>query len=413
MSKSVLMLLLSGTAFGHVNPGVSTESALGRLPGFDPHIFARMQSLDSRGQIHLHAPRDLLTLPPDPSIASLSLPKPGLRAGLPPEQQVLASYWRADVYERPSPNASVVGYVRRGYALRTGGEHGSHGCHGHWHAVDGGYVCLGRGFRLGSSDARIDPTRAPAVSEPLPYRYAQVVTPAAWRLKAMPSPAQVAQLTQLRRNHARPPAPLIDEVMRGDYFVALDVHGRERRMPYWRTVSGHFIARRDLKSLETPAMRGELLQRRSLTEALAFVYGPRAATLYCPNARALRRCGRADVHARFRVARHFSHAGRHYVQAKQGFVVARERVRVVEARAVPAQVPQRAHWIHIDLSEQSLVAYEGQKPVYATLVSTGKTGFTTPVGHYRVREKHISTTMNGSDPREGRYDVGEVPWVLY
>ncbi len=64
-------------------------------------------------------------------------------------------------------------------------------------------------------------------------------------------------------------------------------------------------------------------------------------------------------------------------------------------------------WIDINLSSQSLTAYEGNTPVFNTLVSTGST-FPTPVGTYHIQYKVRSQRMTGPG-----YDLPNVPWVMY
>lgn len=66
-----------------------------------------------------------------------------------------------------------------------------------------------------------------------------------------------------------------------------------------------------------------------------------------------------------------------------------------------------ARWIDINLSTQSLTAYEGNTPVFNTLVSTGST-FPTPVGTYHIQYKVQSQRMTGPG-----YDLPNVPWVMY
>jgi lipoprotein-anchoring transpeptidase ErfK/SrfK len=78
----------------------------------------------------------------------------------------------------------------------------------------------------------------------------------------------------------------------------------------------------------------------------------------------------------------------------------------------PAFVPSSARYIAVQLSSQTLVAYEGERPVYATLVSTGKAGFETPTGIYRIQHKHISATMDGEVGAES-YRIEDVPWTMY
>ncbi|HNS02222.1 MAG TPA: LysM peptidoglycan-binding domain-containing protein [Anaerolineae bacterium] len=64
-------------------------------------------------------------------------------------------------------------------------------------------------------------------------------------------------------------------------------------------------------------------------------------------------------------------------------------------------------WIDINLSSQTLTAYEGSSPVFSTLVSTGST-FATPVGTYSILYHVQSQRMTGPG-----YDLPNVPWVMY
>jgi lipoprotein-anchoring transpeptidase ErfK/SrfK len=65
-------------------------------------------------------------------------------------------------------------------------------------------------------------------------------------------------------------------------------------------------------------------------------------------------------------------------------------------------------WIEIHLSNQRLIAWEGNKPVYAVIVSTGKPGTPTWPGIFRVQRKLPIDRMRGAD-----YDVPNVPHVMY
>mgnify|MGYP000641483385 CR=1 FL=1 len=68
-------------------------------------------------------------------------------------------------------------------------------------------------------------------------------------------------------------------------------------------------------------------------------------------------------------------------------------------------------WIDVDLGEQTLVAYRGTTPVFATLVSSGK-GSPTPRGNYPIWAKVASMTMANQDYEDKPYMVEHVPWVL-
>ena len=67
-----------------------------------------------------------------------------------------------------------------------------------------------------------------------------------------------------------------------------------------------------------------------------------------------------------------------------------------------------AKWIEIDLSEQKLTAFEGNTAVFAALVSTGVSQFSTPVGEYEILRKVRSQVMSGPD-----YYLPNVEFVSY
>jgi lipoprotein-anchoring transpeptidase ErfK/SrfK len=86
----------------------------------------------------------------------------------------------------------------------------------------------------------------------------------------------------------------------------------------------------------------------------------------------------------------------------------------VGAALVPTEWPKAASdgekWIDISIENQVLVAWTGKTPLYATLVSTGQDGMGDPLktkstirGTFRIREKHVTTTMdsNGRSAEEG------------
>ena len=68
-------------------------------------------------------------------------------------------------------------------------------------------------------------------------------------------------------------------------------------------------------------------------------------------------------------------------------------------------------WIDVDVGEQVLVAYRGDRPVFATLVSSGR-GSPTPLGNYPVWAKVASMDMANQDYEDRPYMVQGVPWVL-
>ncbi|HVU00196.1 MAG TPA: L,D-transpeptidase, partial [Polyangiaceae bacterium] len=70
----------------------------------------------------------------------------------------------------------------------------------------------------------------------------------------------------------------------------------------------------------------------------------------------------------------------------------------------PEAAEKGQKWIDVSLVQQTLVLYEGKKPIYATLVSTGqdrlgdpKTQKATPRGEFRIRSKHVAAAMDSEE----------------
>lgn len=98
--------------------------------------------------------------------------------------------------------------------------------------------------------------------------------------------------------------------------------------------------------------------------------------------------------------------------------IRRKDVRMIALQAPPPSLPAGGKWVQLDLAEQTLTAYEGAKPVFATLISSGKTKdkkakqkTETRPGLYQVEHKLIYDNMNGES--EDPYAVDRVPYVQY
>lgn len=87
----------------------------------------------------------------------------------------------------------------------------------------------------------------------------------------------------------------------------------------------------------------------------------------------------------------------------------RAAVRIAAQVSRPAQIPPDSRWLHISIKEQTLTAFEGGTPVFATLVSTGRAAsHATRKGIFRVWLKSYSDRMHGAG-----YFVEDVPFIQY
>lgn len=114
------------------------------------------------------------------------------------------------------------------------------------------------------------------------------------------------------------------------------------------------------------------------------------------------------------------HGGVLHYQTADGFWVSdREVSRLDPARRMPAWGKNGERWIDINITKQTLVAYDGTKPVFATLVSTGEAGLGDPEkskstkrGIFRIDRKHLTATMSSSEVGE-EFELNDIPFVQY
>ena len=360
--------------------------------------------------LKLRAPKsdDLLVSAPDPTPAPL------------PEGAVGAHAYQYDsrVFSHPSEHPTAIGLVRRGRVLRTDQRTSGPGCNsGAWYALRSkGYVCSRDGFAISRGEHQV-PAIAPLpdLDSALPYRYGKARTNEALRFYEIPTAAELEEIAAAQQSGSRPP-DVVERQMDGVFLLALDSEETRDDSLFYRTVRGRYVKAEDIELKPTPAMHGELLgsSDKCMTLPLAFVYGDEGAQLYARDKGTVRSVGKAEKHVRLTVAREARWNGRDMVVREDGIALPREHTRIARRIKRPEDIPQATKWIHVNLDEQTLVAYEGDRPVFATLVSSGKgEDFATPTGIYQIREKHISVTMNGPDPDAGYYEVEEVPWTQY
>lgn len=65
-------------------------------------------------------------------------------------------------------------------------------------------------------------------------------------------------------------------------------------------------------------------------------------------------------------------------------------------------------WIGVDISDQTLTAWEGDTIVYSVSISTGRAEEPTPTGVFSIQEKHEKAWMQGEN-----YEIPNVPYTMY
>ncbi|MAQ18833.1 MAG: hypothetical protein CMN30_29055 [Sandaracinus sp.] len=317
----------------------------------------------------------------------------------------MAYQYAAPVFRSAREGAPIAGTVRRGTAIPVRGAAFGSGCRRRWYEVEGGFVCSSEGFAVGPAPEE-RPQHAPDLTQAMPFQYAMVTRRGAPRLYRTPLAEEVARIRDPERE-AEP--EVVQMRMAGDYFVARAAIETGPGGDWQQTVRGQYVNREDLEDLPMPQLVGEHLEADALP--MAFVYAE-DRPLYRVEAGGLVEVGTAAKYARFHVTDEVEVDGDAYAVGPDGLAVRRDQVRVA-ARAPRDERVEGDRWIHVDLDEQVLIAYDEGEPVYATLVASGKEGYDTPRGVFRIDKKFLSVTMSGEDPHDGPFEVEEVPWTMY
>jgi hypothetical protein len=113
-------------------------------------------------------------------------------------------------------------------------------------------------------------------------------------------------------------------------------------------------------------------------------------------------------------------SGYRYAETDEGWWMRQAEGTIAKPGPVPTDLKPGEKWIDVNLKTQTLIAFEGDKPVFATLVSTGRMDdevkekdHRTKPGSFRIREKHIAATMDGDVASDGPYSIEDVPWIMY
>lgn len=224
---------------------------------------------------------------------------------------------------------------------------------------------------------------------------------------------------------------LVAQRMLRGFYVSLDKKIYGHSGVFWHTMSG-FLAPKDHLIVHEPKteFEGVVLDEASAIGPadsakrklpLAFVVGTRARQFKVePDAKDVKRGDKIDRFAIISLTgKRQVVADRVYHETDKSFWVRDIDVAVVSAPKVPADVAKGERWVDVDLGSQGLVAFEGDRAVYATIVSTGRHSsdpekdHRTVEGTFRIREKHVSTTMDDDGASDGTYRIEDVPWVMY
>lgn len=385
-----------------------------------------------------------------------------------------------DIRARPDPKATKVGYLRAGAVVEAEpGEFGKAGCPGGWRKLKPyGYVCIGPEATLDMSHPIVRAaTRRPDLTQRLPYMYGitkhggpvyarvpsaeQIATYephleshlARWAkdkesgatygldvwLKWRPEPSKPAlealaeKITDkdvpwfLQDGHV---APNLSGLIKSADAVKIDDIARHNGIAFVESflVEGRrYNVSTDLRVMPADRfrpIRGSEFHGYVIGEDIDFPFAlvrKKGAKRWKLEGKRLVESG--DLAWRSAVpltGKQRLSEGKLFYETKDGdWVDDRSAGRVDPAKKMPGWGKKGEKWIDVNITKQVLVAYEGEKPVFTTLVSSGEAGLGDPEkskstkrGIFRIHTKYISITMD-SDVVGEEFELRDVPYVQY
>jgi len=304
------------------------------------------------------------------------------------------------LFMRAGPQAARRGSAEMGSRLPLYAAKRGAGCRGLWLMVGPlAWVCQDR-VRLSNEaplGARVTPLSMP---EGLPYRYHFVGRNGALGYRTL--------------SVAEESAP--DAELEPGFSVAVLSVAKRGGDPFGFTTKGFWIPMRDLGPARALPLRGAELGDGALN--VAWVYEDRADVYDKPGGTRLKTEVRPQWE-QLAVLETVTKKDKRWFRIGERRWVSDRDVRAPSAAPPPGEAAPGERWIDVDIPNQVLTAYEGERPVFATLVSTGKgkgkSIQATPVGTHRIWVKLLSSDMDNLEDEDASryYAIQDVPWVMY
>ncbi len=337
------------------------------------------------------------------------------------------------IRERPDLESNRLGMLRAGSRVRVDGQRTfGGGCESGWHRVfPEGWICIAAGLEIADAppDAGGIDVAAPDVSSSMPLDYWRVNddgTPFFHRLPSYTEQdqADAAALAWLAAK-GREPMPtdrsarpddvpaVVKEYLNAGFYVTVASEHVHNQRHFLKTNRGVYARKRQLGKKEGSEFEGQILADEQalpmyfIVRQLEFMRREGDTGLLTATGEKPTRRATHPFERKVRIGDY------DYYEDGEGRLLRAYAVGAAVKIKRPPGIKAEEHWIHVDLSEQTLVAYIGDRPVFATIVSTGKEPGMTPVGVHRLQSKHIATSMRDQPVEDDAYSIEDVPWTQY
>ena len=299
------------------------------------------------------------------------------------------------LYRAPESKAPRRGAATRGATLPVFGSRTGPGCAGPFLMVGPlAWICS-EGVEPSSAAPPSTQVRVEQVPDGLPYRYYFVGSDGSFGYRDLTTAEEGVPDTQLFPG----------------FGVAVLRNGKHGSDPFGLTTHGVWVPLRDLRPVVAPEFQGIELDGR--LDALWVVEDD--TPLFSKPGKRLRGSELSRLLAlRSLEQRKIGRELWHRVGDDQW--VRDKDVRGPRPAELPDGLRADERWIDVDLERQVLTAYQGERPLFATLVSTGRgpegTELFTPRGTHRIWVKLHQSDMDNLETGES-YAIQAVPWVMY
>jgi len=369
----------------------------------------------------------------------------------------LAGYEVVTVYSRPDMTGEKLGYLRIGTRMMATEKVEHESCKGGFYGLPaGGYACASKGLVVEADKPppMKYPPPVPKLDQGHPYEYGFVRrwnSPMWWRIptdqeiSAMESQRAVRETERVAAKEPPTEAPIPAETsetavpdlpkpdpvlvdvklplspntpwLERGFFLSLGEKVVERGLSFYRTARGAYVAAADISRYEAKDWAGVALAEQGIMYPFAYVKkDTKLLQLTADNK--LKATKSVERRTFLDLTEETEIAGRAYMITADGLLVRKDHLLIPDLQPLPKGLDPWERWIDVSVSQQMLVAYEGTRPVYVTLVSSGRKGpkedpYETPRGRWRIYSKHVSTTMDGSSATDGNYSIQDVPWTMF
>lgn len=361
---------------------------------------------------------------------------------------------RTWIYDAPSGKGHKLGYLRAGGVVERGElVAGTESCEGGWYrVVPRGYACVGKGATLDLKHPIIQAAPAgPRRGEATPYTYVMSEAPPPHLYYRLPSEADQRRVEgPTYRTHALQRRALFEK-LEAQPVPAFLMEGNPLPQPYGSEKNLSFTVHRGrakdnsafglvsvfdwtdrrfglTTELDIIALDRTKPATISTMQGIVLEHGGRPAfavasgtTVMKKDGKTFREAGVVKGRTAFELTGEKQGGDNGLWETTSGVWVPAVGVIMGELRKDRASHAERGKkWISVSIQKQLLIAYEGDKPVYATLVSTGRGGmgdptetFSTVRGTFMIRAKHVSGTMDGNESSDESFDLRDVPYIQY